>query len=234
MTVFQRVSALVAMPGTGSDADYVQRAFGRAARHLDVELIAPQPTAHLVEDYLHALDAAALNGPILVGGVSIGASVATSWAIRNPDACAGILAALPPWTGDPTGSVAAASAAATAVALRRDGLDRVITEMMASSPAWLADELSRSWRVLYPDLLPQLDAAATFVGPTLDELSGCDVPLAIVAATDDPIHPIDVARDWFAAAPRTSMRTVTLSQWGADPGVLGDACVGALAELIGS
>nr|HRC50475.1 alpha/beta hydrolase [Gordonia sp. (in: high G+C Gram-positive bacteria)] len=66
-------SPLVAMAGTGSDADYVVRAFGPAARQAGRELVALQPGADLVDDYVRALDAAADEyGPILVGGVSIG------------------------------------------------------------------------------------------------------------------------------------------------------------------
>ncbi|MFW0790391.1 alpha/beta hydrolase [Gordonia sp. CPCC 205333] len=226
------VGALVAMPGTGSDADYVERAFGRAAAMLGIELIALEPTANLVTGYFDALDVAAnTHRRILVGGVSIGASIATSWALRNAPTCAGVLAALPPWTGSPGDSVAAASASATAAALRRDGLEVTIDTMTAGSPSWLADELNRSWRRLYPDLINQLDAAASFVGPTQAELADLDLPLAITVATDDLIHPIDVGRNWALAAPRATVHELTLTAWGTDASLLGVSCAHGWLEL---
>ncbi|GAB17917.1 hypothetical protein GOEFS_042_00080 [Gordonia effusa NBRC 100432] len=232
MAAYPPARALVAMPGTGSDADYVRRAFGRAASTLGIDLIALEPTANLVGGYLDGLaDAVRTHRRILVGGVSIGASIATSWALRNTPTCAGVLAALPPWTGDPGESVAAASALATASALRRDGLNATVEAMVAGSPGWLADELTRSWRRLYPDLLDQLDAAASFVGPTLAELAGLDVPLAITVATDDPIHPVGVGRSWASAAPHTALREVTLTEWGTNAALLGDNCARGWLEL---
>ncbi|NMN99950.1 alpha/beta hydrolase [Gordonia sp. TBRC 11910] len=227
--------ALVAMPGTGSDADYVMRAFGSAATTLGVELVALEPTTDLAGGYLAALDAAAAHyGPILVGGVSIGASIVTSWALRNAATCAGVLAALPPWSGPPAGSIASVSAAATAAAMRADGLEATIATMTAGSPEWLSAELTRSWRRLYPDLLAQLDAAASFVGPTLAELGTLAVPLAITASTDDLIHPIDVARQWAAAAPRSVLYELPLHTWGVDAALLGDTCARGWLELTGT
>lgn len=225
-------TALVVMPGTGSDADYVRRAFGSASTMLDVTLITLDPTARLVDDYVAALDDAAHRyGRILVGGVSIGASIATSWAIRNESRCAGILAALPPWTGEPGDSIASASASATAAALRRDGLDATVEAMRAGSPPWLAAELTRSWRRLFPDLIVQLDEAASFVGPTLAELATVCVPLAVCASLDDVIHPIDVARAWTRTARRAVLCELRLADWGGNAPLLGETCARGWLEL---
>ncbi|MGB3896643.1 MAG: alpha/beta hydrolase, partial [Mycolicibacter sinensis] len=83
----------VLLPGTGSDEDYVRRAFEAPLQQVGAELIAhrPQPD-RLVEGYLAALDAAARSGPIVVGGVSIGAAVATAWALRHPGQVVAVLA----------------------------------------------------------------------------------------------------------------------------------------------
>ncbi len=45
-----------------------------------------------------------------------------------------------------------------------------------------------------------------------------------------PSIPIEVGIEWAAAAPRAALRTVTLDEMGADPAVLGAACLMALLE----
>ncbi|MBY4572300.1 alpha/beta hydrolase [Gordonia paraffinivorans] len=229
-------AALVAIPGTGSDADHVTRAFGPAARSLGVDLIALEPTASLIAGHVAGLErAAAEHGRILVGGVSIGAAIAVDWALRAGGAgCAGVFAVLPAWSGAADAALAAASARATANALEADGLEATIAAMAAGSPDWLAAELSRSWRRLYPALVGQLREAASYTAPTLGRIATLEVPLAIVAADDDPIHPLAVARAWRDAAPRAALVEVTLEGWGREPALLGDSCAAAYRGLRGS
>ncbi|MFF0709298.1 MULTISPECIES: alpha/beta hydrolase [Gordonia] len=229
-------TALIAMPGTGSDDDYVRRAFGAAARLLDVELIAVEPTADLIPGFIRALDAAAReHAVVLVGGVSIGAVTALRWALDRQAAhtgtCAGVLAALPPWSGEPSGSLAAASARLTADSIERDGLDATIAAMVSTSPEWLGVELSRSWRAQSRDLVAQLRAAAECAAPTSDDISKLAVPLALTATLDDPLHPRTIAEEWSAAAPRAEIVDVELTQWGTDPSVLGTSCARAWLRL---
>src|SRR6201984_1421228 len=103
--------ATVLLPGTGSDDDYVYRAFSGPLRDIGALLVAPPPRPdRLIDGYLSALDDAAREGPIAVGGVSIGAAVAAAWALAHPDRAVAILAALPAWVGAP-GSAPAALAA---------------------------------------------------------------------------------------------------------------------------
>ena len=88
----------VLLPGTGSDENYVYRAFSRPAREIGAVLVTPRPRPErLIDGYLAALDAAAREGPIAVGGVSIGAAVAAAWALAHPDRTVAVLAALPAW-----------------------------------------------------------------------------------------------------------------------------------------
>jgi hypothetical protein len=100
--------------------------------------------------------------------------------------------------------------------------------MRASSPAWLADELTRSWAGQWPELPDAMEQAATYVAPTCTELESLTAPLGVAVASDDPLHPLQVGVEWVAAAPRAALRMVTLAQIGADPGVLGAACLAAL------
>ncbi|GJP28303.1 hypothetical protein NJB18091_10510 [Mycobacterium marinum] len=220
------------LPGTGSDDDYVYRAFSGPLQSVEAILVTPPPQPeHLIEGYLSALDEAAQAGPIAVGGVSIGAAVAVAWALAHPDRCVAVLAALPAWTGAPGPAPAAHAARYTAAQLRRDGLATTTTQMRASSPPWLADELARSWRVQWPQLPDAMEQAADYVAPSSTELGRLTVPLGVAAATDDPIHPLQVGLDWVSAAAHAALRTVTLEQMGADTSALGAACLAALAAI---
>jgi pimeloyl-ACP methyl ester carboxylesterase len=222
----------VLLPGTGSDHDYVYRAFSGPLREVGAVLVAPPPRPdRLIDGYLSALDEAAREGPIGVGGVSIGAAVAAAWALAHPDHAVAVLAALPAWVGAPGSAPAALAARHSASQLRADGLAATTMQMRASSPAWLADELARSWRAQWPQLPDAMEDAAAYVAPSRADLSGLAAPLGVAAAIDDPIHPLQVAVDWVNAAPRAALRTVTLDQIGADTAALGSACLAALADL---
>jgi pimeloyl-ACP methyl ester carboxylesterase len=224
----------VLLPGTGSDDGYVHRAFSGPLRSLGAVLRTPSPQPQqLIKGYLAALDEAASAGPICVGGVSIGAAVATAWALAHPERAVAVLAALPAWTGAPGSAPAAAAARHTAAQLRRDGLEATTTQMRASSPPWLADELTRSWAAQWPHLPDAMDEAAGYQAPSRAELAGLATPLGVVAAVDDPIHPLQVGIDWAETAPHAALRTVTLDQFGADASALGAACLVALADASG-
>ncbi|MCV7168375.1 alpha/beta hydrolase [Mycobacterium manitobense] len=231
MAVDLRGVTTVLLAGTGSDDDYVYRAFSAALHGVGAVVVTPPPRPdRLVDGYREALDDAACEGPIAVGGVSIGSAVAAAWALENPGLALAVLAALPPWTGSPETAPAAATARHSAHVLRRDGLAAATAQMRASSPAWLADELTRSWVGQWPDLPEAMDEAARYVAPTCPQLERLAAPMGVAAATDDPVHPVEVGFEWVSAAPRAALRTVTLDEMGADPAVLGAACLAALQE----
>ncbi|OBI94617.1 hypothetical protein, partial [Mycobacterium sp. 1465703.0] len=161
MVVDLRGVTTVLLPGTGSDDDYVHRAFSRPIHEIGAHLVTPPPRPdRLIEGYLAALDDAARGGPIAVGGVSIGAAVAVAWALAHPDRTAAVLAALPAWAGAPGEAPAALAARYSASQLRADGLAATTTQMQASSPPWLADELTRSWGAQWPHLPDAMEEAA--------------------------------------------------------------------------
>jgi pimeloyl-ACP methyl ester carboxylesterase len=220
----------VVLAGTGSDDDYVRRAFAGPLTGVGAELLSPAPRpASLIDGYLSALDEAAREGPICVGGISIGAAVAATWALAHPDRTVAVLAALPAWTGDSGAAPAALAARYSAAQLRRDGLVATTSQMQASSPPWLAGELARSWRAQWPDLPNAMEEAAAYVSPGFADLARLSTPMGVASAVDDPIHPMQVGADWAAAAPRAALVTVTLDQIGADSAALGAACLAALA-----
>lgn len=234
MAAILRGITTVLLPGTGSDDDFVYRAFSAALHQVGAVVVTPRPQPHrLIDGYRDELDnacRAAAPSPIAVGGVSIGAAVALEWALTHPDGTVAVLAALPAWTGDPETAPAALAARYSADMLRREGLVTTTTQMQQSSPAWLADELTRSWLDQWPALPDAMEDAARFMAPTTARLETLRPPLGVVSATDDAVHPLEVGIEWVSAAPRAALRTVTLDDIGADPGILGAQCVAAVGE----
>ncbi|WP_246023234.1 alpha/beta fold hydrolase [Nocardia yunnanensis] len=220
----------VALPGTGSDANFARRAFGSACAAVDLPFLAVEPDPRrVIGSYRAALDDAARSGPILIAGISLGAAVAVDWAAQHPDSVYGVIAALPAWTGaDTTGCPAALSAAFTAGRLRADGLEAVLTEMRASSPAWLAEALTHSWTSQWPELPSALEEAAAYAWPEPELLSRVTAPVEIIGATDDPVHPYAVAERWTALLPHATLHSITLDELGADPAILGTRGITAL------
>ncbi len=225
---------MVALPGTGSDADFARRAFepAAAAHGLRFRAVEPDPRA-VVASYRAALDEAATDGPVLVAGISLGAAVAVEWAAERSgsESVAGVVAALPAWTGpDSARCPAALSAAYTAASLRTDGLEAVLEQMRASSPGWLAAALTQSWRSQWPLLPDALTEAAAYAWPDAERLAAVGVAVAVVATTDDPVHPLAVGERWAELIPGATLDRLTLDELGADPGVLGELGFAALAR----
>jgi pimeloyl-ACP methyl ester carboxylesterase len=218
----------VLLPGSGSDDVFITAAFAEPLATAGIGLLAPRPRPGLrVVDQLRAeLGSAAVRyGSVLAGGVSLGAHIATSWAIRNPGRCAGLLVALPAWTGMPGDAPASVAGIATARAIGTAGVESALASARVGAPAWLADELDRAWRGYGPALATSLRVAATTPGPGLDELRRLDLPVGVVALTDDPLHPLDVARVWARALPRAALVTTTLAAVGQDRRALGHAAL---------
>jgi len=229
VTVDLRGVTVVLLPGTGSDDNYVRRAFGAALTPAGGTLHTPAPDPRrLIESYLEALDDAARDAPIVVGGVSLGAAVATNWALAHPDRAVAVLAALPAWTGAPDAAPAALAARYSAQQLREIGLDDAVSAMRSGSPDWLGAELARSWTAQWPALPEAMEQAAAYVGPSTEDLARLAVPMGVAAAVDDAVHPVHVARHWAETAPHAVLRTVTLDEMGTDATVLGRAAVAAL------
>ena len=228
-----RARIAVLLPGTGSDAYFAEKAFGADLRRRGITPVAVDPNPRdVISSYVAALDEAAEDGPVLVGGVSIGAAVALRWAFDNPTRALGVLAALPAWTGDPREAPAAASARWTASELRTRGLSVVTAAMAASSPPWLAQELTRSWHAQWPDLPAALEEAARYRALDVHELRAVRTPVGIVAAVDDAVHPIEVGRQWAREISRARLATVGLDRIGEDPAVLGRLCLTALEQIV--
>lgn len=217
----------VIVPGTGSDEVFVSSVFAGPLAAIGADLVAvpPQPGKDLVSAHLAALDTAAEQGPILVGGISLGAHLAAQWALANPDRCRGVFLAMPAWLGpaaDAPAAIAARTGADTVDAL---GVEATLASATADVAPWLAGELSRAWRRHGEGLAPSLRAAAGHPAPRAEDLARLRVPAGVAACTDDPVHPLAVARSWAHALPCSSLGTTTLAALGADRESLGRAVV---------
>lgn len=220
---------VVLLAGAGSDDEFIRQVFSEPLEHHGTRVIAvpPEPT-RLIDSYICALDDAAQHGPIAVGGISLGAAIATMWALNNSARVLAVLAALPAWTGPPQEAPAAVAARQGAQHMRCEGLESALKAMQATSPVWLAKELTRSWSRQWPALPDAMVEAATYVSPSVTQLQRLNVPMGVAGAHDDPVHPWQVAAQWAAAAPYAQLRTLSLADIGANPATLGQACVAAL------
>ncbi|MFC8046970.1 alpha/beta fold hydrolase [Nocardia sp. NPDC057353] len=229
MLRFPDPAVVVALPGTGSDADFAMRAFGAActARELPIIAVQPDPEA-VVASCLAALDAAARRyGRVVAAGISLGAAIAVEWGCAHPESAAGVIAALPAWTAGADGECPAAlSARITAAQVRADGLEETIARMRAGSPGWLAETLTRSWRGYGSALPAALEEAAAYRWPAEARLRSLPVPTVVIGAVDDPVHPFPIAEQWAALIPGATLHKVTLAEFGADPSLLGHLALG--------
>ncbi len=246
----------VVLPGAGSSAEFVRRAFARPLREAGYALVAPAPVPgpDLVAASFRALDAAAAEyGPRLrlVGGVSLGAHTAVRWTAARctaghaapartaadraaPAAAAsaaysgldGLVLVLPAWTGAP-GAVAGATAA-SADLVEQLGTAAALAAA-GTAVGWVAAELAAAWPAYGDGLAASLRAAAAAPGPTLAELAALPVPAGLVTFADDPLHPTAVAHEWAAAMPRAAVRELPLVAPAADRSILATTALAALA-----
>jgi len=226
----------VVLPGSGSTADFVTRAFGQPLAAAGYALVTADPVAgsQVVAAALAGLAEAARRYPVrLAGGVSLGAQLAVRWAAGSPAAARldGLLLALPAWSGPP-GPVAAASAAA-ADEVEAHGVAAALRRARHGGVGWVVDELAAAWPRYGAGLALTLRAAAGSAGPTAADLARIDVPVGLAAFVDDPLHPLAVAEQWAGALRRAAVERLHLADPGPDRTVLGAATLRALRRAAG-
>jgi pimeloyl-ACP methyl ester carboxylesterase len=216
---------VVALPGAGSGAAFMSELFGPAAAKAGLPFFPVEPDPNAVRaSYEQALDTAVRKqGTVLVCGFSIGSHIGADWASRHPDQCAGVLACLPAWLGDPSGAAAAENAKHTAKLLREQGLDTALRAMQAGSPPWVAQRLTLSWTAQWPGLPNAFDEVSRTALPTETALRALSVPVVLGAVLGDPIHPAEAARQWLEALPHGAIVERDFTEVGLDPAGLGHA-----------
>lgn len=236
--------AILLLHGVGSSTRFLHDAFGDAVVGAGWRLLAADLRGHggataLTDPRDHAFDrhvadVAALVGslrPAVVGGVSLGGHAAVGAAAAGVP-CQAVLACLPAWTGRAVPGDGPHAVVADEVA--RVGVCGMLDRFTADTTMvpWLREVLVRDWaRHDAASLGAALTALDGGQAPTSLELSGLPVPLAVVGWPDDPGHPLAVAREWAALAPRASLATTSLDEVQQDRGALGRAAVRALADV---
>jgi pimeloyl-ACP methyl ester carboxylesterase len=234
------VPAAVVLPGSGSTAEFVARAFATPLAAAGYALVTadPPPADPVVPDPVEvwalALDALTRREQVaLVGGVSLGAHAAARWTAREPGRCEGLLLVMPAWTGEP--DAVAAVSGSTADEIDRLGAEALLTRLRGLAPrgsagAWVVDELDAAWhRRGRVELVAELRGVAASAAPTEQELGRVTAPCGVVALRDDPLHPAAVAHRWAASLPRAALETVDHRAVARDRAVLGSAVLRALA-----
>jgi pimeloyl-ACP methyl ester carboxylesterase len=229
--------AAVVLPGSGSTAEFVARAFARPLTATGRALVTADPpparpdAPDPADAWGLALDDLATREPVtLVGGVSLGAHAAARWASRRPGATGGLLLVMPAWTGPP--DAVAAVSGATADEIDRLGVEALLARLrtMPTETEWVVDELHTAWRRRgRAALAAELHGVAASRGPDVGELRRIAVPCGVVALAGDPLHPAAVAATWAAELPVAGLVTVDHPAVDADRAALGSAALRALA-----
>jgi len=236
--------AVLLLHGVGSSSRFLTEAFGaplqdRGWRLLGADLRGHGRSTALADPEAHAHarhvdDVRALVddlGPVVIGGVSLGAHAAVG-AAANGVPCRAVLACLPAWNGRSVrGRGPHAAIAAEVASIGIGGILERLRRQDGMAP-WLRDVLLRDWPTHDPaSLAAALTALDGGMAPTADQVGGLEIPLALVAWPDDPGHPIAVARQWEAAAPTGHLEQITIADLEPTRAAMGRAAVAALDAL---
>ena len=210
---------LVLAHGAGSTADFLRRAF--PARQCGARMVPVEHRSGDVREIAAALlrAAAGCRGPVLLGGVSIGAHAAALAALTAPPRLlAGCVLALPAWSGPAPAGSPTALAAAEVADLGPHPVLRRLLEDPSLREDWVTAELLRAWQDR-PGLAAELAAAAA--APALADLGRLAVPALVLALTGDPVHPRAVAQAWAEAIPDADLAEIERAAPGRDLAVFG-------------
>lgn len=197
-------SRLVMAHGAGSSSDFLRSAFPPEAVGVAECVMVDDRTGNLAHVMNRIAAMATPDRPTVLGGVSLGAHAAAALLARGdlPEHVVGGLLVMPAWTGEP-GPTADMTAAAAA-ALESLGPSEVLAHLDPDD--WVTPLLASAWAQRSPDdLVAELRRASQSPGPTEQQLRDIQVPVAIVALRDDPLHPQSVATSWAALIPQAEV-----------------------------
>ena len=157
----------------------------------------PEPSISSFADHVAAL-AETLGGPIVLGGISMGAAIATRLAVTRPDLVRALVLVRPAWVTEASPGNMAPNAEVGAL-LARLPADHALQTFIASATA-------RNLAAAAPDNLASLkgfftrapqDATARLLtaisadgpGITPADLSALSLPVLVCSTSEDAIHP---------------------------------------------
>ena len=240
---------VIALPGTGFDAQFSRRAFSLLAAELSARLVAVDPRpGHLLEGFLGdvngVLEEALQTGErVVIVGTSIGAIAACRIALQETrrenalaagsSPLAAVVALMAPWTGEGFHTAPAAlSAAATAASLDELGIAKVRATMVASSPHWLSALQDPCWERYGDELAVLMREVAATPSLSLAEFTRIRIPVGVVCVDDDPLHPANVGQEWAAALRNSATAHICLSDIEKDVAIFSRASLALLSELL--
>jgi pimeloyl-ACP methyl ester carboxylesterase len=157
-------------------------------------------------------------GPVLVGGISMGAAIAMRTAVTHPELVSGLVIVRPAWidssapenlspnrevasllaTYEPTEALLRFQASPTAAQLRRDAPDN-LTSLTGFFNATRVTETQA------------LLAAISSDGPRIsrDEIAGLQCPTLVIGTARDAIHPLTMAQEIATLVPRAQFAEIT-------------------------
>jgi pimeloyl-ACP methyl ester carboxylesterase len=240
-------TALIAH-GAGSSGEFVRQAFGPPLLTAGWRLVSYDLRGHAgssavteperlgLSDHVADLGVLARRfGASLLGGVSMGAHAAVLAAPKLAHGVepAGLLLALPAWTGEP--DVVAAANAVQAAEIAAIGVPPVLRRICSDHPGWVADELASTWPRHVPEaFVAVLRGLARSAAPAPRDLGALTEPVGLVALADDPMHPAGVAQQWAEIIPSSRLVTLPFQAPAADRSVLGRACLQAWQDALAS
>jgi len=155
------------------------------------------------------------EGPLVLGGHSMGAHTAVAYALRHPDRVAGLVVIGPSYAG-PAEAASLHYWDGLATALQEDGIDGFVSYIDRSQgidPRWrdsvlrFTRERMERHRHLNALVVALREVPRSRPFAAMSELEGLDVPALVVASRDDadPGHPYSVAREYAERLPRARL-----------------------------
>jgi pimeloyl-ACP methyl ester carboxylesterase len=209
--------------GAGSTADFVHRVFDEPIASVGYNVVSWDRRTPVQETADEFADLVRRTGATLVGGVSIGAILATNFALSS-NGLDGLLIALAPPVIEPQ---------PRGPTVTIDDVNALVSEVTRDAVPWVAAEIRAAWSTYSAaELTRELHSASTATPPTTTALAKVRVPTGIVALADDPVHPVEVAEEWARAIPRASLETVRLHEPSNDVAVIGRAAIRAWQKAV--
>ena len=223
----------VLLPGTGSDDDYVHRAFSGPLQGVGAVLVTPPPAAASVDRRLPVPRWTTPRAQVRsVSAVSRSAPRSRPrgrWRIPiTPSPC---WPHCRPGPGHPDRRPPLWRRGIRRPSCARDGLAATTAQMRASSPPWLAEELTRSWRGAVAAIARRHGGSGGLRRTELRRAGPAGRAAGRGRRGRRSDSPAAGRCRLGGAAPHAALRTVTLDQIGADTAALGAACLAALADL---